>query len=327
MKLLAIKLHLKSPLRIGEPGVGVEKVLSFTIHSDTLWASIIWSLNRLGKDPSPLIPPGNDEQWSPPFRLSSAFPFLEGVLFFPKPMGPFPSVADYDLPPSKWKELKKATFIPQQSFEKWINGLRLDENDIQELLLAWENLKEKVTDHLEPHVRVGHAAFASQVYYIGFTTYLENAGLYFLAETEKEETFHELLYPALSLLAEEGLGGERTRGFGLFKWEKEEISLNIPSNPDGWLLLSVLIPEEKILSELKRAFYRLHYQRGWSMSSTGEQALRKPIWMFSEGSIFPVKPEGRVVDVTPLGWQASHKVFRHGIAFGIPFKGVEINGS
>lgn len=119
------KLHFQSPLHVGEPGVGVEKVLTLCIHSDTLWAAFLYGMARLGMDPSPFIPEG--EGWAPPMKISSAFPFLGQTHYFPRPLGPWP--LEEEVAPTRWKELKKVAFIPQRVFESWIGGQRLSERD------------------------------------------------------------------------------------------------------------------------------------------------------------------------------------------------------
>lgn len=308
----AVKLQFLSPLHVGEPGVGVEKVLSLTIHSDTLWAAILYGWSRLGYELAPL-----EQEGGLPFRLSSAFPFLEGTFFFPTPVEPLhPSEP---LEPHRRKELKKVRFFPQRIFEQWARGEALSKEAVDEVLSAWKKLRSQVVEYTEPHVKLGHASFASQIYYLGLTVFGQRAGLYFLVDWV-DESLKERFFSVLNLLKEEGIGGKRSRGFGLFDWEEVSITLQIPEDGDHWFLLSTLIPEKRVIAELGRSTFRLYYNRGWSLSPTGEQAFRKPIWMILEGATFPIKPDGRIVDVTPQNWTASHKVFRHGVAFSLPFK-------
>lgn len=314
----AVKLRFLSPLHVGEPGVGVEKVLSYCIHSDTLWAAILHGWCRLGYDPSVLTPyEVRKDHWEPSFRLSSAFPWVGDILYFPKPVGPMPLREEVE--PHLWKKLKKVRFLPQKVFERWIKGEGLDRQAVAETLSFWQQLESRVSQYAEPHVRLGYASFAPQIYYLGVSSFQEGAGLYFLLEGLNEE-LKDPLFSTLNFLAEEGIGGKRSRGFGLFEWEPVTLSLDLPEVTDGWLLLSTIIPEEALLERLSRSTFQLYQNRGWAMSSTGDQAFRKPVWMILEGATFPIQPRGRVVDVTPEDWPAPHKVWRHGIALTIPFK-------
>jgi len=316
----AIKLRFLSPLHVGEPGVGVEKVLSLTIHSDTLWAAVLYGWNRLGYDPDPLLPPDDQPDWEPPFRLSSAFPWLGETFFFPRPVGPLPFSEAIE--PHRWKEVKKVKFFPQAVLERWANGEPLDGRAVKELLLAWKDLGGHVAEYTEPHVRLGHASFASQIYYLGVSSFRKEAGLYFLLQW-RDESLKDRFLSVLNFLQEEGIGGKRARGFGLFEWEETSLSLRLPDEGERWLLLSTLIPEEDLVAKLRYSTFQLYRSRGWAMSPTGEQAFRKPIWMILEGATFPMRPRGRVIDVTPEDWHAPHRVFRHGVAFCLPVKGVK----
>lgn len=319
----AIKLRFLSPLHIGEPGVGVEKVLSLLIHSDTLWAAVLYGWSRLGYDPAPLLP-SEEEDWDPPLRLSSVFPWVEETFFFPKPVGPLLRIENVE--PRQWKDIKKIRFLSQEAFERVCKGETLDEGKTEKMLSEWEKLRSRVSDFTEPHVRLGHASFASEIYYLGATSFSKEAGLYFLLHCE-DKALKERFFSVLNLLQEEGIGGKRARGFGLFEWEETTVSLNLPQD-DGnhWLLLSTLIPEDNLVPELGKSTFQLYRSRGWALSPTGEQGFRRPVWMILEGATFPLRPKGKVVDVTPKDWNAPHRVFRHGIGFTVPIKVQEVKG-
>lgn len=319
-KCQAIKLNFASPLRIGEHGIGQEKALKGIIHSDTIWAAIVSAWAKIIGDPSPLCDQGRLS-----FRLSSAFPFVGSQYFLPKPLV-FPVRWKENLDPSDLKELRKTPLIPKELFEKWINNEPLEARDIKEAKDSWEELHAKITFLLEPHVFLGRLGYISDFYYLSATRFGEDAGMYFLIDGQPNPDF----FYVLNYLSEEGLGGERNRGFGLFHWEKVDFTLRIPSETNTWLLLSVFNPdiddpEEKIkLPELSKAYYRMGIRMGWFLAQDGTQGVRSPLFFILEGSVIPWKPKGRIVDVSPKGLSLGHSIYRHGIAYSIPIKGEEV---
>ena len=76
------KLNFTSPLHLGAEGASVEKIYDF-LHSDTLFSAIChgWLEAYGSKDLEDLLEefPTNQQALppSPPFLLSSAFPFVE----------------------------------------------------------------------------------------------------------------------------------------------------------------------------------------------------------------------------------------------------------
>lgn len=310
VRLTAIKLRFLSPLRVGEPGVGIEHAIWGLIHSDTLWAAIVWGWSKIIGDPKPLLD-------DPTFRLSSAFPYGYGLYFFPVPLEPATLLSK--IPPDYRKELRKVRFLPQSYFEKWVCGEELLPKDVEEIRKSHMELQNKILPLFEPHVRLGPVAYEPEFYYLGAVSFDEGWGLYFLMEGEVPEE----VFWVLDFLSEEGLGGKRNRGFGVFRWKREVIELKVPEDAQRWILLSVMNPGEgDPIEELRRSYFNVYLQRGWSLSPCGVQLMRSPVMMILEGSILSFKPKGRVVDVTPAGIaELPHRIYRHGLAFSIAFGG------
>ncbi|NJR61125.1 MAG: type III-A CRISPR-associated RAMP protein Csm4 [Cyanobacteria bacterium CRU_2_1] len=91
--------------------------------------------------------------------------------------------------------------------------------------------------------------------------------------------------------------------------------------------LKALLPGMALLPEgaASQASYELQARGGWiaSPSSNGRQMRRQAVQMFTEGSVFPAEPSGKLADVTPNGFEQSsrgHKVYRSGIALSLPIK-------
>ena len=139
----------------------------------------------------------------------------------------------------------------------------------------------------------------------------------------KDSTVKDKFFSSLELLSEDGLGGRRNYGLGAFTFDVQKISIDIPNSEDSWVTLSRIFPEDKLISYLPESRYKIYNLKGWAFSPNYKSsALRKPINLLVEGSMFPIKPSGSVVDITPFEdeWDADHRVFRHGLAFPLPFK-------
>lgn len=311
-RFTVVRLEFLSPVRVGEPGVGVEHAIWGMIHSDTLWAAFVWGWSRIIGDPNPLVD-------GPPVRLSSAFPYSGERYLFPVPLEPAGHLFS-GVPSEYLKELRKVQFLPKGCFEKWINGERLTLEDLEEIKGLRKELESKIVPLFEPHVRLGPVAYEPEFYYLGAISFDAEWGLYFLIEGEVPKEF----FYVLDFLSEEGLGGKRNRGLGVFKWTKGTLELRVPESASRWVLLSVMNPgDEDPLEELRCSYFNVYLQRGWSLSPCGVQVMRAPVMMILEGSVLSFKPRGRIVDVTPEGVTGlPHRIYRHGLAFSIPFKGV-----
>lgn len=318
----AYLLHFRGPLHLGEEGVGIEKVSSFIAHSDTLWSGLVNAWFRLFGNVEDISGFWTGDR-SPPFLISSAFPFIGDKLFFPKPYGEIPIEEETkkEMTPRDWKNIKKAKFLPLSLFEKWICGDQFNLSDINSIKRNWDLVKSHIKETTTPHVRLGHAAFRSDIYYEGGSCFSEESGLYFLVEF-KDSNIVEDFESVIQLLGEEGLGGRRSKGCGIFSYEKQEINLRLPKSYQKYLTLSLTIPDRKLVSVLDKSYYGLVQRKGWTFSPViKEQVRRKSIWMLTEGSIFPKQPMGKVEVVTPPDWPPeTHEIYRYGLAFPIPMK-------
>lgn len=77
-----------------------------------------------------------------------------------------------------------------------------------------------------PRVVVDRKTNASKIYHFGETVYSKDSGLYFLIDF-KTNDFKKEIKSALYLLGDEGIGGDRTYGKGLFKIKFEKINFDL----------------------------------------------------------------------------------------------------
>ncbi|MFX0094795.1 MAG: type III-A CRISPR-associated RAMP protein Csm4 [Candidatus Hodarchaeota archaeon] len=123
---------------------------------------------------------------------------------------------------------------------------------------------------------------------------------------------------ALRLIADEGLGGKRTVGSGLFeKIEVVEASLDrfFKETAKAYIILSLMYPTESDFPQLKA--YSFVNRGGFVYSPTNRTKPAKMIRMVREGSIANSEITGNLLDVTPDNFN-KHQVYKYGLAFSLP---------
>ena len=313
-----IRLYFKSPLHIGEdyPGIGIESSASI-IHSDTLFSAIVnqWAMLPAKNGNLPLkklLEQFKKEE--PPFLISSAFYFRstdKGTTYYlPKPLVDDP----------KLMELKDVRHLELADFAKisrgeWFEGkLPQDPED------------EIVKPLYSPRISLDRINSGSNLFHAETITF-RNGGLYFIIHL-KDISLLPTLRLCLNLLAEAGLGGERSTGCGLFEWSELSIEKDPQWEPlwelekesnKKFCLISLCFPQEEEVNNL--IGYNLVLRKGWIYStSTNLQLKRKTCQMLGEGSIFSKEPKGDMADVTPGEFKKIHSVYRYGRAFTLPIK-------
>ena len=315
-KLTIYRLIFRSPLHVGEDVVGPEKVSSI-VHSDTILSALYSLALKVNGDISTKIAGGA-------VRISSASPFYRDnndiTYYFPKPIiaqeKVFPiSEADYPLR----KKLKKLNFIPLDWILKIINGETI-EVTAQEIENIKEKLKKLFKTHTIPKVALDRITQDSNLFHFG-ELHFSKGGLFIIADF-KDEDMRSAFEGLLKFLGDEGLGGKRTAGYGLFDVETDSFEINLPENPSKYLLLSLYWPstEERYNLNLKESSYQLIRRTGWFLLNDGRSLKRRPLWMFKEGSILNKEPFGGAADVTPDSLN-SGRVYRFGYALSLPMAG------
>lgn len=186
-----------------------------------------------------------------------------------------------------------------------------------------------------PRVTIDRLRHASTIYYAGRTTFAPGCGLWFGVQWRDRArriagsplTYGDALTQALAVLADDGLGGERTAGYGAFRLgEATEVPLPDPVADGAALLLSRYHPAtQRQLAGLRhpQAAYRLVKVGGWLRSYDYPAVRRRRLTLVGEGSLVPLPDAvaGDVVDVRPRYVQAEtpfpHPVYRYGLALGV----------
>ncbi len=305
------KLHFRSPLHVGIEGPWNEDALNF-IHSDTIMGALFALAVKV--KPS-LCEPLKEGR----IKVSSAFPFSESSYFLPtlllRPDSLFEvSESDYQL----WKKLKKLQFLPLEWLKRILKGEKIAvfERDIESVSGTLNGIfKFRVA----PKVALGRITQNSNIYHYG-EIHFDKGGLFIMAEFE-DEGLRIDFSGLLKLLGDEGIGGRRTAGYGLFDVEKDKIEIEVPEDANFHLLLSLYWPpdDERSNGLLKNSAYKLIRRTGWFLLDDGRSLRKRPVWMFQEGSVLSARPKGGAVDVTPLSI-SDKRVLRFGFAFTIPMR-------
>ncbi|MCM8826477.1 MAG: type III-A CRISPR-associated RAMP protein Csm4 [Candidatus Omnitrophica bacterium] len=311
------KLKFKSSIHLGERENFLETT-EIIAHSDTLFSTFCNAYLLLyGKDKLEILLKRFIDQ-NPPFLISSAFPWWNGNFYFPIPLNQMP----------KEKKLKDIRFIEKDGFEKLLWGEKIEKlvkngfKTIPELDAEKEENKKPYRIINTPRVSLNRLTNhpGEEFFHFGEVFYKDNSGLFFLVDFKDKEIEKEF-NATLRIMADEGLGGDRTVGKGFFEIKEiKDINFNFPSEHNGFLTLSLYSPKEDEIRDIRNGYYEIIERKGYISSPYGKNLRRKSIRVFKEGSVFPhLIKIGRLVDVTPEVF-TEHKIYRYGLAFLLPCK-------
>lgn len=341
--MIVYQLNPVTPFHFGERGIGQEETSEFP-HSDTLLAALIiaWNLNR-GYDLEALLPAIRSA--SPPFCISSAFPYAGPVRFLPRPL--IPLYGEDEAQQLDPKLGKKVEWVSWRRLEDIINSNTPPRVEAKDLLMdgrVWlhpadrkvleqkfgqpiQNFRIWSTGQIEtiPRVTVDRINSTPALYYQGQVRFAEGCGLYVLAEFSTEDsTFQQAVTDGLTQLGELGLGGRRSVGLGQYMLRTmaldEPLEQPMADKDNFYLLFSLYHPTQTEVQAgaLKGAHYRLITRRGWFFSSADTAQRRRAVRMLAEGSLLCSSVIGNVVDVAPTGYSNDHHpVYRSGLALTV----------
>ena len=326
------RLSFSSPVHFGLEGIGQERI-DHRVRSDTLWGAIIqqWML-LYNDDPEGLC-------LDTPYTVSSCFPLINGVPFYPLPFGTLDRLVreagQAEKPEISVKDLKKICFAAEPLFRKIIQGatLRFEQLGLGTVFPFEENRQETMRESKpvynimqRPRLRTDQLSGGGTegaFFYCSDQFFNQDNGLFFLATFRDDET-KKRFEAALRLLGDTGLGADRSIGRGLFAFETKECEASYNPASESYLLLSLYHPNrEEVIQGILEApgtAYSLTRRSGHAASPAVSQFRRYDLWMLEEGSIFRAKPDGDVVRVLERSELVPHNVYRCGRAFSIPIK-------
>ncbi|MEA3408139.1 MAG: type III-A CRISPR-associated RAMP protein Csm4 [Chloroflexota bacterium] len=188
--------------------------------------------------------------------------------------------------------------------------------------------------HKVPGVTVSRFGRGSEIYYTGRVVFSEGCGLWFGVQWQKPDitlegegalTWRGAFEEALARLADSGLGGERSSGYGAFSWQVAgEAAWPHVGAGDLFVTLSRYHPQaDEVPSAFQgdRVRYRLVSVGGYLHTDSGPGRPRRRLRFVSEGSVLRAPRDGvlgDVSDVKPVGFP--HPVWRYGLALPVPLE-------
>lgn len=330
----AFYLKPTGPWRLGEPGVGMES--SGVIgHSDTLFSALCHAWLAAGE-----LEILKNELASPNFRISSLFPFAQVSASPPRHVHLWPRpLLDFEDPQKQMprKLLKNASFVTEEILQylqsshvlpddwKFVMGTKTvataPEADALKAVLEGKSLWELGQHTLAPRVVIDRFTNTTNLYYVARLIFHECGGFFFLFQGS--EAWRARLRQALQVLQHQGIGSERTYGFGQFKLAGEEmLTFKEPPAANGHFLFSLFAPQSQELAATLGggALYTLLRRSGFVDSPVSRSQRRAQVHMVAEGAVLSARPTGRVADVRPPAGSFPDPVWRFGMALSLPAK-------
>ncbi|MBP6665190.1 MAG: type III-A CRISPR-associated RAMP protein Csm4 [Chitinophagales bacterium] len=306
------------------------------LHSDTLKSAIAVCALQLG-----LCKGGEDvKTFMESFSISSAYPMAKvkdsNHYFFPKPI-----IAQRLTVEGDDKKAKKVKYVDKDLFEKLLTCKQSITTDNVKGDFAFavepdknEDFEVFDTDGYQ-HVAIPRDGISDSNPYIVDKLYFnEGCGLFFL--TDAQGNTLKSLKACIKLLADNGIGTDRTTGHGQFEFDEQTdvntISFKLPDNATHQMSLSLYCPQKTEIEELDTSYYDLIKRGGYIASPENDNHLsirKKSVYMFVEGSLFPNSGsrKGKIVDLMPnkVALQESgqseigHPVWRDGTSIFLPF--------
>ncbi len=315
-----------SYFHFGEQGLGQEETRAFW-SSDSLFAALVARLALLQGAQAV-------DDWmkpflsgSPPFLLTSLFPFAGEVRFFPVPLAaqlPDGRALPEGVQP---KDLKKAQFVSEGLYRQLLTGKSLVDFEPQSEKAqggkVWltktekDNLKAHLSKivkrsmtreeyqkwlqqfeadfrlwHIEkrPRVTVERPSSASTLFHVGAVYFAPGCGLWFGVQWLDPNTSHYPAFPTLLAdLGDSGLGAERSAGYGKATIQPAD-TLTLPAPGDLWTSLSRYLPREEEMTAFQndRAAWKIYTVGGWLDSPKKRGQRRRALNMVQEGAVFGI---------------------------------------
>ena len=310
MEYTICKLKPKAPFHIGIKEGGLEETLHY-IPSDTLFSAFC-NIYRMIYGKEELNNLLQDFQNDPPFLLSSVFPAIRDNLLFPLPKNT--NLQKYAEKLNK--KLKEVAYVSENIFKKLIKSeeIEIAQEDIaQEGKAIVKDYSGKIWEVREvPRIVLDRKTSASNIYYFGEVIFL--GGLHFLIDLRNKD-YEKKIRATIRVLADEGIGGDRTYGKGFFEVEGFDRIKFDEIESQWYVTLSIFHPHKEELKGIE-GYYEYIERGGWAYSVETKGVRKKFVRMFSEGSVFNKKIVGDLIKVG----EDKHPFYRYGYAFPVPVK-------
>lgn len=342
MKTIILKSKPGSLFRIGD---GSLNDVSSIIHSDTLFSAIT-NIYELAYNEGEKFIQFVDEG---KINFSSAFPILtdpllkEFIYFLPKP---YIQLKVKGLESKKEKKIKFVSFnvfkLIMENLNRTTLEVEIDSSSLEIIDDKYCTLKSElnitsipkerrafIKEIISPKTAV-HKETQEDSFY--FQTDLQLVPIsqvekgtqyfphfYFFVEHSLNQDDLKQFISCLRILADEGIGGDRSAGKGKFEdIILSDIDINTQITKDLFINLAMFNPKDQ--SEFDNClFYDIKKRGGGDLGSEGnEDNHRQQVRMITEGSILRSKVEGRIIEVSPFVNFYKYKIYRNGKSFLLP---------
>lgn len=328
MAIYLYRLRFTGPIHFGVTGIGLENS-DIRLRSDGVTSALINAFAVLDEADDAVAALRAER---PAFVLSSLFPY--GTVDSGPPIFtlPRPMVA----PPLKEpvrreqaKELKQLRWLTPTQTSRWLNGPELGTEELGDILDHARSIgRGWWKDDLHPRVALDRDSQNSQIWLCGTITFAEGCGLYGLIQVN-DESWMPRLEAAFRVLGDMGIGGERTYGMGLFRFQGFEVPASewdplLKAHTSRRILLSAYHPTEAERATLPSPWKAWEFFESRGYITTGRMATtlkRKRVRFLAEGSVATHPVRGDLADVTPNiapNFGITHRIYRSGLAFIVP---------
>ncbi len=334
MQIIVLKCKQGSLFRLGN---GSLTDVSRIIHSDTLFSAITNIYELVYGAGDEFINLVENEK----ITLSSAFPALEKVetgefiYFIPKPEILFEQseILENRIKYISLNVYKKVVeLFNSETVSTSINPDQLVYIDNTFCLLKSEAIASEfmfMSEHTYPKKAVHKASDEDAFYYqtdLQLVPVYDMKGkvcykphFYFYIKDTLTNNEKSRFITCLRILADEGIGGDRGSGRGLFEdVEIKESEVITESVDHCFMAMSLVNPASQ--DEFDDCIhYDVITRGGGSIGLQNDyEKHRLQVRMITEGSIFGSEAKGRIVDVSPPKNSYNHSIYRNGKAFVIP---------
>ncbi|MEJ5367329.1 MAG: hypothetical protein WHT08_03360 [Bryobacteraceae bacterium] len=328
---LLVKIRPSTPWRLGSESGSLAEA-SAVLHSDAVYSAVTLAMQQLGWMEEWLSATA-DPFREPAVRFTSAFPWQRNLLYVPPPRGLWPP--EGASPKVRWKG---ASLIPSQLAGALLRREKFEED-------AWEvdgpsgcliPSGGRVTTGPFRFLRRSCAAVDRMTgghvlpYLAGCVQFAPASGLWCAAQFATQTAYAVWgphIEAAFRLLADSGIGGMRSRGFGRARHVEFQAApladllfgpKGAPAGGNGWWLLSLVTPAPTDAIRWEEGHYQLIRRGGRVGSLAGGGLQKRASRMLAEGSVIvsPQPPQGSILDVAPEG--CPHPVLRAGYAVAVP---------
>ncbi|HUS07735.1 MAG TPA: hypothetical protein VMZ52_15620 [Bryobacteraceae bacterium] len=325
-----VRLRPTGPWRFG-PESGARDRVERMCHSDSVYSAITLAMQQLGTLEEWLDATARSQASTVCF--SSCYPWQGKTLYITPPRTVWPPAASSKV---RWKG---ARFIPLSLVQALFKDEPLEEEkwavDPASHCLVPIERNQPATPPFRIGVRVSAAVDRLvngnvDLHSTACLEFARSAGLWCAVAFAGEESrarWSDPVKAAFRLLADSGLGGERSRGWGHFEDPRFEGELpgdlvfsrpNTENPPHtAWWLLSLFSPGAADTVDWSRGNYSL-LTRGGRVGTMDSHGQRKQLLqLVEEGSVVFASgpPQGCARNVAPEGFP--HPVYRSGFAFSV----------